>query len=65
MTLLHSVRMVDIQSLAEAHSLGEYDLLTSLCEEWESALPKMYEAISHRYLVHAFTAHQLTDINPQ
>ncbi len=65
MTLLHSVRMIDIQALAEAHSLGEYDLLASLCEEWESMLPKLYEAISHRYLVHAIAAHQLTDINPQ
>jgi uncharacterized alpha-E superfamily protein len=64
MTLLHTVRIVDIQSVAEAHSLGEYESLTNLIKNWESILPKLYEAISHRYLVHAVPARQLTDITP-
>lgn len=65
MTLLHSVRMVDIQAVAEAHSLGDYESLERLFAEWESQLPKLSEAISHRYLVHAGPAHQLADIQPQ
>ena len=65
MTLLHSVRMLDIQAIAEAHSLGDYETLERLIETWESQLPKLSEAISHRYLVHAIPSHQLSDISPQ
>ena len=65
MTLLHSVRMLDIQELAEAHSLGDYEPLEHLMETWESQLPKFSEAISHQYLVHAVSSHQLSDISPQ
>jgi uncharacterized circularly permuted ATP-grasp superfamily protein/uncharacterized alpha-E superfamily protein len=65
MTLLHSVRMLDIQAIAEAHSLGDYQPLEGLIETWESQLPKFSEAISHRYLVHAVSSHQLSDISPQ
>ncbi|QDT44077.1 hypothetical protein Pan241w_41820 [Gimesia alba] len=65
MTLLHSVRMLDIQEAAEAHSLGDYEPLERLIETWEFQLPKLSEAISHRYLVHAVPSHQLSDISPQ
>ena len=65
MSLRNSVRMLDIQSISEAHSLGDSDELEQLAEEWESLLPKLSEAISHRYLVHAVPAHQLADIKPQ
>ncbi len=65
MTLLHSVRLMDIQSVAETHGLGDYTALERLTTEWESQLPKLAEAISHRYLVHAAPSHQLADLSPQ
>lgn len=65
MTLVHSVRMLDIQEIAEAHSLGDNEPLERLIESWEFQLPKLSEAISHRYLVHAVASHQLSDISPQ
>ena len=65
MSLLHSVRMLDIQEIAEVHSLGDYDPLIQIVANWESQLPSLSEAISHRYLVHAGPAHQLADIRPQ
>ncbi|MCA9017752.1 MAG: alpha-E domain-containing protein, partial [Planctomycetaceae bacterium] len=65
MTLLHSVRMLDIQEAAETHSLGDYEPLERLIETWEFQLPRLSEAISHRYLVHAVPSHQLSDISPQ
>lgn len=65
LALLSSVRMLDIEAVADAHSLGDSSGLDQLTHEWESRLPKLSEAISHRYLVHAIPAHQLTDISPQ
>jgi len=65
MSLLHSVRQLDVLLIAEAHSLGETDPLEQLIEEWESLLPALTEAISHRYLVHAVAAHQLSSLLPQ
>jgi uncharacterized alpha-E superfamily protein len=65
MSLLHSIRMMDIQAVAELHSLGEYATLEGLAESWETQLPQLSEAITLRYLVHAGPAHQLADIKPQ
>jgi uncharacterized circularly permuted ATP-grasp superfamily protein/uncharacterized alpha-E superfamily protein len=65
LSLLHATRLLDIQMVSEAHSLGDYDVLRRLLEGWESQLPRLSEAISHRYLVHAGPAHQLADIRPQ
>lgn len=65
MSLLHSVRMVEVQTLADVHSLGDHHQLVGLAEEWESQMPKLSEAISHRYLVHAGPVHQLAEISPQ
>lgn len=65
MALVHSIRLLDIQAVAETHSLGEYEPLERLIQNWELQLPRLSEAISHRYLVHAGPARQLTDIIPQ
>ena len=65
MSLLHSIRMLDMLSVAEAHRLGGHEELNQLLEEWGARLPQISEAISHRYLVHTGTAHQLADIKPQ
>lgn len=65
MSLLQSVQLFDIQQAAEHHSLGNYDDLEQHIDSWNDQIPKLSEAISHRYLVHATPAHQLTDISPQ
>ncbi len=65
MSLLNSVRLLEIQKVAETHSLGDYEPLERLAENWESQLPKLSEAISHRYLVHSAPSHQLADMSPQ
>lgn len=65
MSLLHSVRLLDIQEVSEAHCVGEYASLKHLADSWETQLPMLSDAISHRYLVHAAPAHQLADISPQ
>ncbi len=65
MSLLHSIRMLDIQAVAEAHRLGAHQMLGQLLEDWGTRLPQLSEAISNRYLVHAGHAHQLGDIKPQ
>jgi len=63
-TMLHSIRMLDVHLLAEAHHLGDYSILEKLMRQWSQQIPKMSEAISHRYLVHADQSHQLGDILP-
>lgn len=65
MTLLHSVRMIDIQEVSDTHCLGDHSVLEELIETWDFQIPKLSEAISHRYLVHAVPSHQLADISPQ
>ncbi len=64
-SLLHSIQMVDISAVAEAHSLDDSKQLRRLMENWEGLLPRLAEAISHRYFVHAGPAHQLAEIVPQ
>lgn len=65
MSLLHSIRMVEIQNVADVHTLGDDQPLVALAENWEAKMPKLSQAISHRYLVHAGTVHQLSEIAPQ
>lgn len=64
MALLHSVRMVDIQAVAEVHALRYSSHLERLLHGWETRLPELSEAVSHHYLVHAGPSHQLADISP-
>ena len=64
MSLIYSARQLDVQTLAETHNLGDEQPLADQFEAWEQVLPQLYEAISHRYLVHSMAAHQLSDIGP-
>ena len=64
MSMLHTVRMVDIQSICKSHRLGQHSELAELLEKIENQLPLISNAISHRYLVHAGPAQQLVDIVP-
>lgn len=65
MSLLHSIRQVDIHAVAEAHTLGQTEPFETLLSDWEELLPRLFDAISHRYLVHAVPAHQLSELSPQ
>jgi uncharacterized alpha-E superfamily protein len=65
MAALHSVRMLDVQALAEIHTLGGSDQLAHVCQRLESRLPELSDAITHRYLIHAGPAHQLAEIRPE
>jgi len=65
MSLLHNILMANVQVITEMHGLGERSDLELLLDELESQLPKLSEAITHRYLVHAGPAHQLSAIRPE
>jgi uncharacterized alpha-E superfamily protein len=65
MSLAHSIKLLDIEAVAEAHVLGDFATLGNLIRNWEKQLQQTAEAISHRYFVHAASAHQLAMIRPQ
>ncbi len=62
MSMAHTVRMVDINSLAESHQLGDAAPLAQLLDQLGRELPAFSEAISHKYLVHAGTPQQLSPL---
>lgn len=64
MSMLHAVRMCDIRQTAESHMLGQKSL-QALLDEIEAGIPRLFEAISHRYLIHADRTHQLGELTPQ
>jgi uncharacterized circularly permuted ATP-grasp superfamily protein/uncharacterized alpha-E superfamily protein len=65
MSVLHMVRMIDVQALADMHSLGDCEPLDKLLRRLEKRLPELSEALSHKYLIHAGTARQLAEIRPE
>jgi uncharacterized alpha-E superfamily protein len=65
MSLTHSIKLLDIELVAESHCLGQYRTLEKLIAGWEKELKQLAEAISHRYFVHAASAYQLAFISPQ
>jgi uncharacterized circularly permuted ATP-grasp superfamily protein/uncharacterized alpha-E superfamily protein len=65
MSLTHSIKLLDIESVAESHSLGGDKSLGKLIQTWEKELQQLAETISHRYFIHAASAHQLALIRPQ
>ena len=65
MTLLHNVRMTDVTALAEQYSLGHWEPLGRILEDIEERLPRLSDAIYHRYLIHAGPSRQLSDIRPE
>ena len=65
MTLLHNVRMTDVTALAETYSLGQWQPLGRILEEVEERLPRLSDAVYHRYLIHAGPSWQLSDIRPE
>ncbi len=65
LTLLHKVRMTDVTALAEHYSLGQWAPLGRLLEDIEEWLPRLSDAVYHRYLIHAGPSRQLSDIRPE
>ncbi|MCE9545537.1 MAG: circularly permuted type 2 ATP-grasp protein, partial [Planctomycetia bacterium] len=65
MHALHTMRMVDVQSLAERHAAGERYALQRLLENFEALLPQLSDAVSLKYLIHAGSPHQLDEIRPE
>ncbi len=64
MTLLHSVRILDVRAVAELHALGEHDHLKRALEKLAKRLPELSDALGHRYLIHAGLPRQLEDLRP-
>jgi len=60
MNMLHQLRMVDIQSLADLHSLGEQHHLESLLADFDAQIPELCDSISRKYLIHIETSHQFS-----
>ena len=55
LSMVHSVRMLDVQQFNEAHGLDDQQQLESLMMELERKLPALSHEISNRYLVHTST----------
>lgn len=53
LSMIHQVRMVDIQQLSEAHRLGDQERLDNLLTALERELPMLSHEVSNRYLIHA------------
>jgi uncharacterized circularly permuted ATP-grasp superfamily protein/uncharacterized alpha-E superfamily protein len=60
MSLLHSVRMVEVEQLAAGRSNSAKEQLDRLLSRITEQLPKVAEAISHRYLIHAGAPRQFS-----
>jgi uncharacterized alpha-E superfamily protein len=65
MSMLHQVRMTDIESLCDAYLIGDQQPLEQLVAELLQQLPELSHAISLRYLVHAGPSQQLSDLRPE
>jgi uncharacterized circularly permuted ATP-grasp superfamily protein/uncharacterized alpha-E superfamily protein len=64
MSLLHDIRMIDVQVLADERGGVQQDTLERLLAGLEERLPKLADAIYHKYLVHAGPVQQMAEILP-
>jgi len=60
MSLLHSVRLADVEQLAGSRPNTPRDQLDRLLQRITDQSPKVAEAISHRYLIHAGAPRQFS-----
>ena len=60
MSMIHLVRMVDVQELSDLHHLGERSRLSDLLDTLSRELPMFSNEVSQRYLVHAGPARKLS-----
>ena len=61
-SLVEMIRKVDSQTLARDYILGDTEQLDWLFMKLESTLPKLSEAVSHRYLIHVGPTQRLAEI---
>ncbi|MEX2093583.1 MAG: circularly permuted type 2 ATP-grasp protein [Pirellulales bacterium] len=61
-SLLEMIRKVDSQTLARDYILGDTEQLDWLFMKLESTLPKLSDAVSHRYLIHVGPTQRLAEI---
>ncbi len=62
MAALHAVRMLSEDDLVSAHTHSERRNLDRLLSRVSAMLPKLADAVSHKYLIHAGLPKQLTEI---
>ncbi len=65
MSLLHSVRMVDVETLCDLEHGGRRNHLERFLARLGQQLPKLADVIAHRYLIHTGPPQQLSDILPE
>jgi uncharacterized alpha-E superfamily protein len=65
MSALHSVRMVDVQTLCELESDGRRTHLERFLMRLAQQLPKLTDVIAHKYLIHTGPPRQLSEILPE
>jgi uncharacterized circularly permuted ATP-grasp superfamily protein/uncharacterized alpha-E superfamily protein len=63
-SLLQTIRQMDSQELARAYVLGDTERLEWLFMRIESAIPRLSDAVSHKYLIHAGPTQRLAEIDP-
>ncbi|MEN1682118.1 MAG: circularly permuted type 2 ATP-grasp protein [Planctomycetota bacterium] len=59
MSMAHAVRMTDIAQIADAYEIGQHEPLAALLDKLSEELPKLSDALSLKYLVHAGAPRQL------
>lgn len=61
MTLLHNIRLVEIETLSTARESGQRSRLDRMLDRMADQLPRLSELIAHRYLIHAAVPRQLAE----
>lgn len=61
-SLVEMIRKIDSQALAKKYVQGDTEELEWVFQSLETALPKLSDAVSHRYLIHAGPTQRLADI---
>ena len=64
MSMLHNIRLIDIEAICQHHGLDSVSPLHSLLQGLRHDLPLLSNAISDAYLVHSGRSHQLSEIQP-
>jgi uncharacterized alpha-E superfamily protein len=61
-SLLHTIRQSDSRELARAYLQGDTGRLEQLLNKIVATLPKLSNAVSHRYLIHVGPTQRLAEI---
>jgi hypothetical protein len=58
-SLLHLIRRADPLAIAKTYEAGDEEPLDSLLNAIDTTLPKLSDAVSHRYFFHSGSAQRL------